>query len=650
MPFSGIEPLTGRNVTVRLADTLAIEIADRDGQALFASSSTAVPGITFADRRTVPLHSAARIGCQPYDENGFAGHRLALAGFADSDAEFDLVVAIDPTDTLLVAVEQTGGADVRQTDHLYRFEKPVGDGGCMILPHGSGYLIDANCPDALPGTVTNHPNGIGSRWSLPFFGLIRDAMSLCIVVEDWWDCAVAAVHEPGAVSALDITWMPSLGKLAYRRQMKIHCATGMDHTAMAKLYREQYARPQGLVRTLAEKAAVTPVIEAYIKRILVRWPAWNPQLRDKVLEDLKRFREMGFEVTLFFPKWPSLGYSEEHSTANTADAGWMAWIHPNPVPGGWPELKRFFDEVHELGILNQAFMNPNIHVQGGPGFDEDRLMHNEEGELSYDFLCSHDEVERITAAIRHAQAHGLTFDTLYFDAYSAHSGVQEDFSPAHPLTRRQNYAAQLQVMANTRALGTMPGGELCRFWCIGQCDYFFYSDWSADRLTNVPSQESTDCVGDPVPLFQLVFHDCCFAGFSGGGHEAYVTGVDWWHDRTPRLYELLSCSAPCYNWLPQNTVPVPDWDSDLAQAKFAWLHRRSAFFQAIAMSEMTSHEFLSEDRKLQRTVFANGVTAEFDMANNLCRIQGVDGFSGDWEAPCDYLGAYRAPIGSDLES
>ena len=95
---------------------------------------------------------------------------------------------------------------------------------------------------------------------------------------------------------------------------------------------------------------------------------------------------------------------------------------------------------------------------------------------------------------------------------------------------------------------------------------------------------------------------------------------------------------------------MPDWDSDLAQAKFAWLHRRSAFFQAIAMSEMTSHEFLSDDRKLQRTVFANGVTAEFDMANNLCRIQGVDGFSGDWEAPCDYLGAYRAPVGSDLES
>jgi hypothetical protein len=119
---------------------------------------------------------------------------------------------------------------------------------------------------------------------------------------------------------------------------------------------------------------------------------------------------------------------------------------------------------------------------------------------------------------------------------------------------------------------------VCRFWCIDPCDYFFYSDWSTDRLANVPGQKSTDCVGEPVPLFQLVFHDCCIAGFFGGAHEVYVTGVDWWHGRTSRLYELRSCSAPCYNWLQQNTVPVSDWDSDLARAKFTWLRRRSAFF------------------------------------------------------------------------
>ena len=36
-------------------------------------------------------------------------------------------------------------------EQLYRIEKPVSDGGYLVLPHGSGYLIPADCPDELPG-------------------------------------------------------------------------------------------------------------------------------------------------------------------------------------------------------------------------------------------------------------------------------------------------------------------------------------------------------------------------------------------------------------------------------------------------------------------------------------------------------------------
>ena len=656
MDLSKLNVLQGRNVAVRVTDSLTIEILGGDGEVLFTSSKTDVPAVTLGDRSRLALHEAARVEAGAYDDGGFAGHRLDLSGFGDSDARLELVLAMDARDTLLVAVEQTGGADVRQVDHLYRFEKPVSDGGYMVLPHGSGYLIDADCPDELPGAfVSQQGDMIGGRWSMPLFGMARDDVGMCVVVEDWWDCKVTAHHEPGSASALDFNWAPSLGKLACRRQMKVHLGKGMDHTAMAKLYREQYARPRGLIRTLREKAEVTPTIERYIKTVLVRWPAWDPQLRDEILADLKRFREMGFEITLFYPKWPSKGFSPDRSTGNTVDGGWMGWVHPNPVPGGWAELKEFFDDVHGLGCLTQAFMNPGCHVPGEPTFDEGRIPIDEEGnkpgfaaDFGYNYFCSFDDVERISGALDHVAGQGITFDALYYDGYSAHCGVREDFSSAHPLTRRRNFDAENQVMAYTREIGTMPGGELARFWCIRDCDFFFYSDWSQDRLTNVPTQESTRPVGEFVPLFQLVFHDCYMAGFSGGGHEAYVKGVDWWHDSTPRLYELMSCSAPCFNWLPSNSLPVADWDSDLAKAKFDWLKRRSTLFQAIATSEMTSHKFLGEGRKLQRIEFANGVWAEFDFEKNLCRVSGVEGFSGEWEKPCEYLGPYRPAPGSDL--
>jgi hypothetical protein len=58
------------------------------------------------------------------------------------------------------------------------------------------------------------------------------------------------------------------------------------------------------------------------------------------------------------------------------------------------------------------------------------------------------------------------------------------------------------------------------------------------------------------------------------------------------------------------------------------------------MSEMLTHEFLSTDRKKQRIEFANGVSAEFDMAAGTCRVVGVPDLTGEWESPAGDLGSY----------
>ena len=80
-------------------------------------------------------------------------------------------------------------------------------------------------------------------------------------------------------------------------------------------------------------------------------------------------------------------------------------------------------------------------------------------------------------------------------------------------------------------------------------------------------------------------------------------------------------------------MPIRDWGQERMQYRIAWLRRWSAFYQAIAYSEMVSHEFLNSERSLQCVRYANGVSAEFDMQRQLCRITGVRGFNGDWEKP-----------------
>jgi hypothetical protein len=279
------------------------------------------------------------------------------------------------------------------------------------------------------------------------------------------------------------------------------------------------------------------------------------------------------------------------------------------VPGGWKAMVELAEAVHDLDCPIQTFILPS--------------------------RSAHDALDTIKRVLDHIEAKGLKIDALYYDGYAAFNCLREDPSPAHPARRRQCYESQNACFAETRRRGIMPAAELARFWCMAECDYFFFTDWARDRLTNVPPKGSAGPVGDPIPLFQLVFNDCYAAGFSGGGyaHPGYHPGHDWWFDRTPRLYELLFASAPSYNWLPEPFVPVRDWGGEVAKRRWTWLKRWASYHRAVTMSEMVSHEFLSPDRKKQRIQFANGVVAEFDMAKNEMRVEGVDGFSGTWEKP-----------------
>jgi hypothetical protein len=628
--------LAGKGIRVVLNDDMSLSVRRRRGRLLWESSRSHTPAVVATgggESRTLPLGSASDVSVSAFGEGRYRGRSLRLGGFAGLDVWLELALAIDDaSDELLIQASQVGGKDtVNAVRHLYRFEKPAADGGYLVLPHGSGYLIPADCPDELPGKGLKG-GFIGARWTMPLFGIVRGEQSLCVIVDTWWDCDVEADHVPGQLSALDFHWAGSLGKLAYPRRQIIRFSDGMDYAAMAKLYRSRAAE-QGLVRTLEEKSDVTPVIRRYVENILLRWPAWNTEDGPAVLADIRRLRQMGLGANFFFPKWSSSGYSPERSKPTTAHANWQAYLLDNPVPGGWASLVEYAGAVREMGCTIQGFLCPIMQDPEGPRYDEDRWPLNSEGNRPREFLSTHDALDRTRWAFDKLEAVGQRLDVLYYDGFSAYLCLPEDFSPSHPVSRRCNIENENACFAETRRRGVMPGAELARFWCIPECDYFFFTDWSSDRLSNTPVQGAPAPVGEPVPLFGLVFHDCYIAGFSGGGYALYAPGYDWWADRTPRLYELLFASAPAYNWLPEPYVPIRDWESEKARHRLDWLKLWSSYYRTVAMSEMVSHQFLSSDRTAQRIEFENGVAAEFDMAGNRLRVTGVPGFSGEWETP-----------------
>ena len=627
--------LSGRRIRALINQDLRLAISAHDGRRTWESSQSLVPSavVRHGDEtpRTVSLAAAEDVAVSAFDDGTYRGHTVRLADVQGADVALELIFGIDSgTDELMLQVAQIGGADtVVDMEHFYRFEKPVSDGGYVVLPHGSGYLIPADCSDDFPGNAEKNWM-VGAGWSLPLFGMVGGNDGMCAIVETWWDSEVKAEHIPGDRSTLDFHWRGSLGKLSYPRRLLLRFAEGMDYVAMAKLYRN-HARTQGLVRTLEEKAQQTPVIRRYIQGMLLRWPAWDSEHADQVLADIGRLRGMGFDLNFFFPKWSSAGYAPGRNTATTSDGVWQGHFLRDPVPGGWPALAAFQDAVRARGCVVQGFTSLQTQKPDAPEYDEARWAVGATGERC-PWLSTHDAVDRNRRMLDNMETCGLKPDVLYYDGYAAHNAPPEDFSRSHPVTRREVFEAQNACFAEARRRGIMPGAELARFWCMADCDYFFFADWSSDRLTNEPNEGASKPVGEPIPLFQLVFHDCYSAGFSSGGYALYAAGYDWWADWTPRLYELIFCSAPAHNWLPDGHVPVRDWENEKTQRRWTWLKRWSAFYRAIATSEMVSHKFLSPHRKNQRIEFANGVAAEFDTAANVFRVHGVSGFTGEWES------------------
>jgi hypothetical protein len=626
--------LKSSGVLIEVDSDLGLVVRSRNGRLLWRTSQRLKPEFSAALANApdyaprLPLAAASRRVISKFTEHRYRGYRIQLGAFPSFDVELALLLAVDPTkDELLLEIEQNGGRDrVRQISHFYRIEKPIADGGYMVLPHGSGYLIPASMAQELTG------NGIiGYRYTLPLFGMVKDRDAFYQIIETYWDCDVGAEHVPGQHSSIDLNWLPSLGELRYPRRFLWRFAQGMDYVEMAKAYRS-YARAQGLVHTLEEKSRELPTIHRYVAGIEYRWPGWNGVDEQQVLQDIRRFRKHDLNVNFFFPKWSSVGYPGEDGYS--PDAGWQAFLRVKPIREGWQALAELANQARSAGAVVKLMINPNLNIEGAPGYDPSRTpVRDLDKKGGFPQLSLYYAAEVTKEALNNVLSVGLKPDALYFDGYSAHSGHGEDVSMRHPVSRRRGFENQTLSFRETRDCGIIPGAELPRFWSVGECAFFFFdTGWSADLLP----------VGEPVPLFQLVFRDCYTGCFSGGGYGRY----DWPRNRNPRLYELLLGTGPGYNWMLsyvgnfpglglQGGVPIQEWYSDRMTNRLRWLQRWSTFYRAIAYAEMTSHKFLNPEWTHQSVQFANGVSAEFDMAKGLCRVKGVPSFSGKWEPPQD---------------
>ena len=111
-----------------------------------------------------------------------------------------------------------------------------------------------------------------------------------------------------------------------------------------------------------------------------------------------------------------------------------------------------------------------------------------------------------------------------------------------------------------------------------------------------------------IPLWELVYHDC-------------AVNYYYWADTTfmyPQLAPLKDLFSRLYG-IPPNSMNVSTWDR-LKKDVAASYERASEVARETMFARMTSFEWLTPDRLVQRTIFANGRSVTVDFREQYAKV------------------------------
>jgi hypothetical protein len=125
--------------------------------------------------------------------------------------------------------------------------------------------------------------------------------------------------------------------------------------------------------------------------------------------------------------------------------------------------------------------------------------------------------------------------------------------------------------------------------------------------TNVPEVVAKYQLGQAyrLPLWELVYHDCVVAQWYWGDYN----------NKLPALWDKRDLFNVLYGTPPMFMFDRKLWTQD--KARFVQSYKNTCpYARQSAYAEMTDHRFLTPDRSVQQTVFANGqtVTVNFGAA------------------------------------
>ena len=481
-------------------------------------------------------------------------------------------------------------------------------GSYAALTHLQGYLLPTDWPGEGPKLPFNGQMCSCGAY-MPWFGEVtKDGGYLCHVGQPW-DSAYQCQHPAGGPTRLSVRHLPSLGEMKGQRSVSyVFTAPGSDYVSLCKVYRG-IAEETGLAVPLRAKAArckgMDQLIGASVLHVGTKThispdSAYYNHEQPEKNDSLHSFGERAALVEqltkagaprmyLHLDGWGEPGYDNQHPD----------YLPACEAAGGWAGLKALMDTCRRHGHL--FGLHDRDYYLDAPSYDPDSAVTLADGTVfemarwaggRQNYLCSALAPDYVRRNYQEIFRQGLDIDCVYLDVFTCNE-PDECINPRHRVTRRESLDYRLQCFDYMLSNGVLTSSEEAVDWALPSLVFCHWAPYTA--------------VGIPVPLFNLVYHDCLLI--------PWMMGYGSWG--TPEgdlgfLHALLNAGMGYVD---------ESLEGEALQQNLSRLKVVSALQQRLAHAQMTSHRFLSEDRRVQQTCYSDGTVVTVDFNKESYDIQ-----------------------------
>ncbi|NQU10290.1 hypothetical protein HQ590_05845 [bacterium] len=465
-------------------------------------------------------------------------------------------------------------------------------GTYLVVPMNEGISYPVDDPAITPMQLVAYG---GHGIAMAFWGVTDGQRGQLTIIETPDDAAISIDRSAGRLYIAP-RWHPQKGRFGYPRRLRYVFLDRGGHVALCKRYRA-YAEKTGLLRTLATKRQTNPDVDLLVGAVNV-W-CWD---RDP-LAIVRELKAAGIDRILWsnaaepaaIRAMNELGvltsrYDIYQDVMDPANFPLLRWTHPDWPTAAWPK---------DLMIDANGDWIRGWGVEGKDGQQHPCGV-----------VCDRQAIPY--AARRLAQdLKDHPYRCRFIDTTTA-SPWRECYAPDHPLTRSESRRWKMDLLRLVSGkFRLVTGSETGHDAAVPYVDYFEgllslgpYRVPDAGRQMQkiwdeIPPAVARFQVGHQyrLPLWELVYHDCVVAQWYWGDYN----------NKLPALWDKRDLFNVLYG-----TPPMFMFDRAL------WTKHRDRFVQsyraagpvarATGYAEMVDHRFLTPDRAVQQTAFANGIT------------------------------------------